>query len=193
MDEAKKSGSQSPKASKPPVKGKAKKVAKPSKIALLEKEVVALKSSLAELKDRHLRLRAEFENFRKRKEREIARLLQYEGEEVIRRFLPVVDDLERMIQSVNGKKSKSANSLIEGINLIFEKLKKRLSELEVEPFDSVGQQFDPELHEAMMTQESDEHGEHEITQEFEKGYKFKDRVIRHARVVVNSPPEGKSK
>jgi len=186
MVEAKKKAAKQTKEVKPTVKAKTGKVSKPSKAALLEKEVKALKSTLSELEDRHLRLRAEFDNYRKRKQREFSRILQYEGETVIRRFLPIVDDLERMIESTNGDKPNNVNSLIEGMNLILEKLIKRLKEMEVEPFDSSGKEFDPEFHEAVMTQESDQHKNHEITQEFEKGYTFKDKVLRHAKVVVNS-------
>ena len=171
---------------KTPAKGKSSKVTKPSKVTLLEKEVKTLTFSLSKLEDRHLRLRAEFDNYSKRKEREISRLFRYEGEAVIRRFLPVVDDLERVIHSINGKKSNSTNSVVEGMNLILEKLNKRLKELEVKPFESVGNVFDPEFHEAVMTKESDRHKDHEIIEEFEKGYTFKDRVLRHAKVVVNS-------
>lgn len=165
---------------------------KPSNVDRLQKQVQALKSSLSELEDRHLRLMAEFENYRKRKEREIARLLRYEGEEVIRKFLPVVDDLERIVQSADGTESNNIDSIIEGVNLIVTKLMKRLKDLEVEPFESVDRIFDPEVHEAVMTEMSDKHKDHQITKEFEKGYIYKDRVIRHAKVVVNSSPEGKS-
>lgn len=192
MAEKSKSEGAPPKTSKAKPGTESKKAPKSTKTARLDKEVKGLKSSLAELEDRHLRLRAEFDNYRKRKQREIARLLQYEGEGVILRFLPVVDDLERIIRSADGGKSKNLDSLVEGINLTLDKLMKRLKELEVEPFESVGQLFDPEFHEAMMTQESGEHGDHEITEEFEKGYMFKDRVIRHAKVVVNSAPRDES-
>jgi molecular chaperone GrpE len=72
------------------------------------------------------------------------------------------------------------------MNLILEKLHRRLSALKVEPFDSEGVKFDPELHDAMMTQTSDDHEDGVVIQEFEKGYKYKDRVIRHAKVIVNS-------
>ncbi|MEE9166061.1 MAG: nucleotide exchange factor GrpE [Candidatus Neomarinimicrobiota bacterium] len=182
MAEKKKTVKTPPKASK----AKPKKAARPSKVSRLENEVNRLKASLSEFEDRHLRLRAEFDNYRKRKERELARLLRYEGEEITRGFLRVVDDLERIVRSVDGGKPENVDAVIDGVNLVLEKLMKRLKELEVEPFESVGETFDPELHEAMMTQKSDSHKDHEITQEFTKGYRFKDKVIRHAKVVVNS-------
>ena len=149
-------------------------------------EESSIKDELKDLQDRHLRLRAEFDNYKKRKDREFIRLLQYEGKDVIISFLGIADDLQRMIASADGDKSKNAKSLVAGMNLILEKLHRRLSALKVEPFDSEGVKFDPELHDAMMTQTSDDHEDGVVIQEFEKGYKYKDRVIRHAKVIVNS-------
>ncbi len=149
-------------------------------------EESSIEDELKDLQDRHLRLRAEFDNYKKRKDREFIRLLQYEGQDVIISFLGIADDLQRMIASADGDKSKNAKSLVAGMNLILEKLHRRLSALKVEPFDSEGVKFDPELHDAMMTQTSDDHEDGVVIQEFEKGYKYKDRVIRHAKVIVNS-------
>ena len=154
-------------------------------------EKPSLEDELKNLQDRHLRLRAEFDNYKKRKDKEFTRLLQYEGENVIISFLGIADDLQRMINSVDGEKSQNAKSLMEGINLILEKLHRRLGALKVEPFDSEGIKFDPELHDAMMTQSSDDHEDGVVIQEFEKGYKYKDRVIRHAKVIVNSQENDK--
>lgn len=169
----------------PPKTGKKKRPA-PSKTDKLTRRVKELETSLNELQDRHLRLRAEFDNYRKRKEKEISRLLEYEGETIIRSLLPVVDDLERMVRSADGKEFDSMDSLIEGITLILENVLKRLKDLQVEPFESVGKVFDPDLHDAMLVRESDDHGENEVIEEYEKGYTFKDKVIRHAKVVVNA-------
>ena len=154
-------------------------------------EKPSLEDELKNLQDRHLRLRAEFDNYKKRKDKEFTRLLQYEGENVIISFLGIADDLQRMIDSVDGERSQNAESLIEGINLILEKLHRRLGALKVEPFGSEGIKFDPELHDAMMTQSSDDHEDGVVIQEFEKGYKYKDRVIRHAKVIVNSQENDK--
>lgn len=144
---------------------------------------------LKDLRDRHLRLRAEFDNYRKRSEKEYSRLLQYEGEGVILSFLGIADDLQRMLDSLDLENSENVESLIEGITLINEKLHRRLSALKVKPFDSEGVKFDPEIHDAMMTQSSGDHEDGVVIQEFEKGYKYKDRVIRHAKVIVNSKTE----
>lgn len=156
----------------------------------LEDQIKELALASAELEDRHLRLRAEFDNYRKRKEKEFSRLLQYQGEEVIKSLLPVIDDMERVIESTGDGEDLNLDSVIEGINLILEKFRRRLARHGVEPFESVGERFDPLLHEAMMTENSDEHDEDVVLQEFERGYRYNNRVIRHARVIVSaSAPE----
>ncbi|MBH30919.1 MAG: nucleotide exchange factor GrpE [Candidatus Marinimicrobia bacterium] len=152
-------------------------------------EELSAEDELNDLRDRHLRLRAEFDNYRKRSEKEYSRLLQYEGEEVILSFLGIADDLQRMLDSLDGENSENFESLLEGITLINDNLHRRLSALKVEPFDSEGVKFDPEIHDAMMTQSSEDHEDGVVIQEFEKGYKYKDRVIRHAKVIVNSKAE----
>jgi molecular chaperone GrpE len=154
-------------------------------------EKPSAEDELNDLRDRNLRLRAEFDNYRKRSEKEYSRLLQYEGEEVILSFLGIADDLQRMLDSLDGENSENVESLVEGITLINDKLHRRLSVLKVEPFDSEGVKFDPEIHDAMMTQSSEDHEDGVVIQEFEKGYKYKDKVIRHAKVIVNSKAESK--
>ena len=156
------------------------------------KEEPSVEDELSDLRDRHLRLRAEFDNYRKRSEKEYSRLLHYEGEEVILSFLGIADDFQRMLDSLDDEKSQNVESLIEGITLINEKLHRRLSALKVEPFDSEWVKFDPEIHDAMMTQSSEDHEDGVVMQEFEKGYKYKDKVIRHAKVIVNSKAESES-
>jgi len=153
----------------------------------LEDQIKALALASAELEDRHLRLRAEFDNYRKRKEKEFSRLLLYQGEEVIKSLLPVIDDMERVVESTDGGEDQNLDSVVEGISLILEKFRRRLSRHGVEPFESVGEKFDPLLHEAMMTENSDEHEENVVLQEFERGYRYNNRVIRHARVIVSAP------
>ena len=153
----------------------------------LEDQIKKLALASAELEDRHLRLRAEFDNYRKRKEKEFSRLLLYQGEEVIKSLLPVIDDMERVVESTDGGEDQNLDSVVEGISLILEKFRRRLSRHGVEPFESVGEKFDPLLHEAMMTENSDEHEENVVLQEFERGYRYNNRVIRHARVIVSAP------
>ena len=156
-----------------------------------EKPESSIEEELKNVRDRHLRLRAEFDNYKKRSEREFSRLLKYEGKEVIISFLGIADDVQRMLDSADVDGSTNVDSLLEGVTLIRDKLLRKLKSLQVEPFDSEGVKFDPEIHDAMMTQISDEHEDGIIIQEFEKGYRYKDKVIRHAKVIVNSKESSK--
>ena len=134
-----------------------------------------------DLQDKHLRLKAEFENFRRRKSDEISKLLQFEGETVIKGFLPILDDLERMVESRNS----SEESLSDGIELVKDKIRKFFEDLNVEPFGQEGEMMDPVIHEAMLTQENKDAENDAILEVFEKGYTYRDKVIRHAKVIVN--------
>ena len=156
-----------------------------------DKSESTIEEELSNVRDRHLRLRAEFDNYTKRSEREFSRLLKYEGKEVIISFLGIADDVQRMLDSADVDGSTNVDSLLEGVTLIRDKLLRKLKSLQVEPFDSEGVKFDPEIHDAMMTQISDEHEDGIIIQEFEKGYRYKDKVIRHAKVIVNSKESSK--
>ena len=141
----------------------------------------AIKKQLEELQDKHLRLKAEFDNFRRRKSDEVSKLLQFEGESVIKGFLPIIDDLERMVESINS----SEDSLADGIELVNNKIGKFLENLVVEPFGKKGDEMDPVIHEAMLTQENKDEENDIILEVFEKGYTYRDKVIRHAKVIVN--------
>ena len=137
------------------------------------------------LKDKHIRLKAEFENFRKRKNKEISSLLQYDGESVLKEVLPIFDDLNRVVESAEGAEEKNEDSLIDGINLLRSKIERFLENKNIEPFGSEGEVLDPELHDAMMTQKDKKKDDNTILSVFEKGYRYHDKVIRHAKVVVN--------
>jgi len=150
----------------------------------LKKEVENFKILVEELNDRQLRLKAEFDNFRRRKDKELINLLKYDGEEIIKLFLPVLDDLERLNEA-NSEDIKSQKKVKEGVDLILNKIKKRFTSLEVIAFAQPGDILDPELHDALMTRSEKGKKENEILEVFEKGYRYKDLVIRHAKVVVN--------
>ena len=136
---------------------------------------------LKTLQDKHLRLKAEFDNFRRRKSEEISRLLQYDGENVIKGFLPILDDLDRMINS--GEISE--NSLRDGIILVNSKIQKYFESLDIVTFGEKGEKMDPDLHDAMLTQEDKDSEVDIILDVFEKGYSYREKVIRHAKVIVN--------
>ena len=161
---------------------KEKPIKKPIKKDLRKKgDPQKFELELNNLKDKHLRLKAEFENFRRRKSEEISRLLQYEGESVIKGFLPILDDLSRMINTKKG----SQKSLKEGLLLVNSKLQKYLETLEITQFGEKGEVMDPDIHDAMLTQKDESLDNDVIIDVFEKGFKYREKVIRHAKVIVN--------
>jgi len=133
-------------------------------------------------KEKYVRLLAEFENYRRRTSREKDDLLKYSLEEFIKELIPVIDDLDRTLQSISPKNKK--DPILEGIHIVRENFTRILKKNGIESFISVGELFDPHLHDALMSQTSDEFKSQTVLQEFEKGYKYHDRVIRHAKVIV---------
>ena len=151
------------------------------KISKDKEKLNAISKELENVKDIHVRLKAEFDNFRRRKVNEISTILQYEGESVIKGFIPIIDDLDRMINSTDS----SENLLRDGILLVKNKIDKFLESLEVKTFAEKGEQMDTDLHDAMMTQSEKDLEDNSIIEVFEKGYTYKDKIIRHAKVIVN--------
>lgn len=144
-----------------------------------------IQNQLDQLQDKHIRLKAEFENFRKRKNKEISSLLQYDGEGVIKNVLPIIDDIERMVDSIEETDANNGESLIEGVNILKSKIDRFLEAKNIEPFGEEGEVLDPELHDAMLTQSDKKKEDNTVLNVFEKGYRYHDKVIRHAKVVVN--------
>ncbi|RMF08609.1 MAG: nucleotide exchange factor GrpE [Candidatus Neomarinimicrobiota bacterium] len=151
-----------------------------------KKVIKELTEALAKAEEKALRIRAEFENFRRRKEKEIQKILDYNGEQILRDLLPIVDDLDRLSEAARtGDGKANLDALLEGVDLIKKRLGKKFEEWEVVPFAEPGEPLDPELHDAMMVQNDPEQEDNTILQVFEKGYRYKDRVLRHAKVIVN--------
>ena len=170
-----------PKTSKKDLKESIEKSPKKTKKKAPSKHEV-LKKEILELEDKHVRLKAEFENFRRRKSEEFIKLLQYDGEEVIKGFLPIIDDLKRMIAS---NEDTSLETLKDGVKMVESKIYKFFDKLEVEPFAEKGDEMDPEIHDAMLTKQDKSMEDNCILEVFESGYTFKEKVIRHAKVIVN--------
>lgn len=137
-----------------------------------------------DLEDKFLRSKAEFENFRKRKEKEIIDMLKYEGKDVINSMISIVDDLDRLYLAIDTSND-SNKSLQEGISMIQAKIDKIFTEREITSFCKEGDILDSDLHDALMVKQEKNKKDNEILEVFEKGYKYRDRVIRHAKVVVN--------
>ena len=174
--------------SKKQTKATNKKINKLTPTEKLKNRINELKSSIDESNDKHIRLKAEFDNYRKRKDKEIISLMKYEGEAVIKQFLNVLDDLERLNQASEKNDKDNYEKLTEGISLIINNIEKQFSKLDVKTFTKLGDILNPELHDALMIRTEDDKHENEIIEIFEKGYLYKDRVIRHAKVVVNQTP-----
>ena len=147
----------------------------------LETELANQREDTERKSDKNIRLLAEFDNYKRRTQEERSKLFKYAGEELAKAILPILDDLHRTLEA-DGKGK--ARSILEGVELIVAKLDKTLEDHGIIPFDSVGQDFDPALHEALMSEKSDK-GDNIILKEFERGYKYDDKILRHAKVVVS--------
>lgn len=144
--------------------------------------VVTLSAERDDLKDRLLRMTAEFDNYRKRVDRERRELSEAAAADLIRDILPIIDDLERAMAAAAGTSADSA--LVKGIELTHRQLIEQLRRRGVEPVDSVGQIFNPEVHEAVGSVPADGRPEGEIVAEFRKGYRAGGRLLRAAMVQV---------
>ncbi len=146
-----------------------------------------LGAALEEAKDRHLRLLAEFENFKRRSLREHQELRLYASEAVVKELLPTVDNLERALEHARtGEEGGDIEKLLEGIELTHRSLLQVLERVGVEVVEALGKTFDPEVHEAIRRAASDEHPTNTVTEEFQRGYKLHDRLLRPALVAVSS-------
>jgi len=139
---------------------------------------------------RLLRLSADMENLKKRQERERAELLQFANESLIKELLPVVDNLERALD--HGRQLSAPEALLEGIERVYQGFLKALDRFGVTPFESVGQHFDPALHNAMMQEEAPGVPDCRIIKEVQKGYLMNQRLLRPAMVVVARNPQNEN-
>jgi molecular chaperone GrpE len=145
-------------------------------------EIEQLKSQVEELNDKYLRQVAEFDNFRRRNARERVELIQTAGRDVITDLLEVLDDSERAQAQM--EKTDDINQIKEGIQLVFAKLRSTLSGRGLKPMESLGQEFNPDLHEAVSEIDAGADMKHKVVAEVQKGYYLNDKIIRFAKVVV---------
>jgi molecular chaperone GrpE len=149
----------------------------------VKNEVETLKHLLSVEHDKHLRLMAEFDNMRKRNERERIELFKYAHEEVIIECLKVYDDLERSLSAFKAKEGTDAN-LIKGLQMVYDNLKEVMNKYDVKPVEAVGKVFDPNAHEVLMMIEGVEHPDNTVVEEFQKGYTLAGKVVRTSKVKV---------
>ncbi|MFN3694078.1 MAG: nucleotide exchange factor GrpE [Ignavibacterium sp.] len=150
----------------------------------LQKRIEELEKESNEWKEKFLRKAAEFENYKRRTENDQLNLLNYAAESFIKKILPIVDDFERSLEHIND--SNDYEKLKEGVQLIYNKLIKVLEEQGVKKIEAVGKPFDVHYHEALMQKSDNSVPPHTVLEELEKGYVYKDKVIRHSKVVVSS-------
>ncbi|MGN0312510.1 MAG: nucleotide exchange factor GrpE [Lachnospiraceae bacterium] len=137
---------------------------------------------IAELTDRVTRQMAEFDNFRKRTEKEKSQMFDLGAKNVIEKILPVVDNFERGLAAV--PEENRTDSFVDGMDKIYKQMMAVLEEAGVKPIEAVGKEFDPNLHNAVMHVEDENFGENEIVEEFQKGYLYHESVVRHSMVKV---------
>jgi molecular chaperone GrpE len=146
-------------------------------------ELTQLQEKLDESENRYLRLRADFDNFRRRVNVENEAKEKYRAQPLITELLPALDNFERALNiEVDNDQTKT---LLQGMEMVHRSLIDALKKEGVEPIEAVGQEFDPHLHQAVMQTEDENYGSNIVVEEFQKGYKLKDRVIRPSMVKVN--------
>lgn len=157
-----------------------KKAAK--KQAKQDKKADADKEKIEQLEDRVMRQMAEFENYRKRTEREKQAMFETGAKSIIEKMLPVVDNFERGLASVSAEQME--DPFVDGMNRVYRQLLTELDALGVKPIEALGCEFDPNLHNAVMQVESEEYESGVIAQELQKGYTYRDSVVRYSMVAV---------
>lgn len=142
-----------------------------------------LQEKVDELNDRVVRQMAEFDNFRKRTDKEKAQMFEQGQSNVLEKLLPVIDNFERGLAAV--PEDEKDGAFADGMNKIYKQLMKQMEDLGVTPIEAVGKEFDPNLHNAVMQTQSEEFESGVVAQELQKGYMFHDTVLRHSMVAVN--------
>jgi molecular chaperone GrpE len=151
-------------------------------------QLAQARQEAADAQDKYLRLAAEFDNYKKRIDRE----KPYAHKYLLKELLSVVDNLERAIESSNSNTETDSTSIVEGIDMTLKGIRNILEKFHVTPVESVGNPFDPHFHQAFQQEESNDHPDNTVTQEFQKGYMLNDLLLRPAMVVVSKqtkPPE----
>jgi molecular chaperone GrpE len=161
----------------------AKAEAKPEAVNHDREETVDRDEQIKTLKEEKLRVYAEFENFRRRKEEEVANARKYASEEIIKQLLQIYDNFERAVDT--SKSSRNFDSLLEGVQLIIRQMKELMEKEGVTEIQAEGAPFDPNLHQAVMKVDNDELPDETIVEVLQKGYKLKDKVIRPSMVKVS--------
>lgn len=155
-------------------------------VQALREQLAKVETERNEFRDHAMRKVAELENFRRRTQQEKEDLTAYANQKLLQNILPIVDDLQRALEL--GRKGNDYKALLEGIEMVYNKAVQTLGEAGVTPIEPVGQEFDVNLHEALMRMPS-EAPEGQVVQEIQRGYMYKDKVLRHAKVITSAGQE----
>lgn len=158
----------------------------PNNVQALRDQLAKVEAERNEFRDHAMRKVAELENFRRRTQQEKEDLTAYANQKLLQNILPIVDDLQRALEL--GRKGNDYKALLEGIEMVYNKAQQTLGDVGVTPLEPVGQEFDVNLHEALMRIPS-EAPEGQVVQEVQRGYMYKDKVLRHAKVITSAGQE----
>ncbi len=158
-----------------------------SQIEAIAVERDKLAAAFDEIQDRLLRRQADFENYRRRVEKDRADFAKFAGMETVRELLPILDDFERAVQAAPAAEG-AAGEFIKGVQMIHQRFFDALEKVGLEPITSVGQPFDPNFHHAVETVENNDADDHTVLEEWRKGYNFKGKLLREAMVKVSVKP-----
>ena len=148
-----------------------------------DKNIAKLEEKLADLEDKRVRQLAEFENFRKRSEKEKSQMFEVGAKTVIEKMLPVIDNFERGLQAV--PEDEKDTPFVQGVELVYKQLLTAFEELGVQPIEAVGKEFDPNLHNAVMMVDDEDLESGTVAEEMQNGYMFQESVVRHSMVKVD--------
>ena len=154
----------------------------------MEAKLESVEQESKENHDRFLRVSAEFENYKKRAAREMGDFRKFANESFVKAMLPVVDNLDRAIESSSNDKNTNT-SVVEGVNMTLIEILKVFEQFGVKPFESLGKTFDPGFHQAVMQEENEDYPDNTVLNELQKGYMIHDRLLRPAMVVVSKKKE----
>ena len=150
-----------------------------------EKNIEELNNKVKTLEDALLRSQAELLNYRKRKDEETARILKYAEEDILAGFLPILDNFERAISMDDNNFGDETSKFLEGFRIVYNQTKSLLEKFEVKEIECIGLEFDPAKEQAIQTKKDESKPSGTILEVYQKGYMYKDKVLRHAMVIVN--------
>lgn len=146
---------------------------------------VVLEDKVKKLEEALLRNQAELMNYKRRKDEEVSRMLKYSEEDIVREFLPILDNFERAIKMDDDNLADDVSKFLEGFKMVYTQIKNMLDKFEVKEIEAFGKEFDPTYHQAVMKESNPDKESGIVLEVFQKGYMYKDRVIRPAMVKVN--------